>query len=162
MLQKPGFSPEALSDDGLVAELAERMGKLQMKEFSADEPLKYPIEETAQAQPGQGCRDFIPVSPPRSPEDKNPPVLCRPSQQPTCTISGCGSCAGPAVEPERNDPIKEPPHSFYIPNSLSGCSMALAAPTGLEQNCSEGSGLQLHRSPAQQSEDDLVQTFVVL
>ncbi|XP_072527542.1 uncharacterized protein [Salminus brasiliensis] len=162
VLQSPGFSPESSPDDGLVTELAERMRKLQMKEFSADEPLKYPIEETTQAQQCGGCRDFIPVSPLRSPENTNPPVLCRPTQQPVCTIAGCGRCSGPAAELEQNDPIKEPPHSFYIPNCLSACSSTLAPPTGHNQNGGEGSSLRIHRSPTQQPEDDLVQTYVML
>ncbi|KAL7833344.1 hypothetical protein AOLI_G00283040 [Acnodon oligacanthus] len=162
VLQSPVFSSEASPDDGLVSELAERMCKLQMKEFSADEPLKYPIEETAQAQQCPGCTEFVPVSPLCPPEESSPPVLCRPSQQPVCSIAGCGSCSGSAAELQPSDPIKEPPHSFYIPNCLSGCSAALVAPAGRDQNCSEGSSLQLHRSPMQQPEDDLVQTFVVL
>ncbi|KAL6461324.1 hypothetical protein MHYP_G00294680 [Metynnis hypsauchen] len=162
VIQSPGFGSEASPDDGLVSELAERMCKLQMKECSAEEPLKYPIEETAQAQQCLGCTEFIPVSPLCPPEENSPPVLCRPAQQPVCSIAGCGSCSGSAAELQPSDPIKEPPHSFYIPNCLRGCSTALAAPAGRDQNCSEGSSLQLHRSPTQQPEDELVQTFVVL
>ncbi|KAI4898614.1 hypothetical protein NFI96_006394 [Prochilodus magdalenae] len=162
VLQSSGRSMEGSSDDGLVTELTERMCKLQMQEFSADEPLKYPIEETAQAQQCGGCTEFIPVSPLHPTEKKTLPVLCRPSQQPMCSITGCGSCSGSASELQPSDPIKEPPRSFYIPNCLSGCSAAVAAPAGRDQNGSEGSSLQLHRSPTQQSEDDLLQTYVML
>ncbi|KAG9261206.1 hypothetical protein AMEX_G26194 [Astyanax mexicanus] len=162
MLQNPGFSPDSSPDDGLVTELAERMCKLQMKDFSADEPLKYPIEETAQAEQCVGCQEFIPISPLRSPEESNPPVVCRPTQQPMCTIAGCGRCSGPSSDLDQNDSIKEPPHSFYIPNCLSAASSALAPPTGHDQNCGETSSLRIHRSPTQQPEDDLLQTYVML
>ncbi len=53
-----GRSREGSTEDCL-AELTEQMEKMHVKELSADEPLKYPIEETAQAQPCSGPNDVI-------------------------------------------------------------------------------------------------------
>ncbi|XP_028812896.1 spermatogenesis-associated protein 2 [Denticeps clupeoides] len=123
-LELGGYFPVAAHQEGSaddLPELAGRVGRLRVEERGADEPLKYPIEETAQAQPPRSaCRNQVP-SAPCSPRDKNQPG---------------------------EDPIKEPPNSFYIP------------PSGLEDRGplvgGEGKG------HAQQSEDELLQTYVLV
>ncbi|XP_026883424.2 spermatogenesis-associated protein 2 [Electrophorus electricus] len=113
---RPGFSQAGATD---VLELTERLCNVQVKDFGADEPLKYPTEETSQAQQCQGGVDCA-VSPLCASTEEKQAVPCTPSQDPSCR---------PAAEMPQNDPIKEPPHSFYIPNCLSGCSPAVALPT---------------------------------
>ncbi|XP_073691952.1 uncharacterized protein [Garra rufa] len=155
-----GRSRESSTEDCLT-ELTEQMGKMHMKELTADEPLKYPIEETAQAQPCSGTNDVITAPPTKSPDGMSLPILCSPSQDPVCNITGCGSCAGPdGIHPQDNL-IKEPPQSIYIPSALTACTTVFGPPTDHSQTANEGSSGR--KSPTtQQPEDDLVQTYVVL
>lgn len=156
----PGRNREGSTEDCLV-ELTERMGKMQMKDLSADEPLKYPIEETAQAQPCSGHNDVITTPPTKSPDGMSLPILCSPSQEPVCNIAGCGSCAGSDDVLAQDSTIKEPPQSIYIPSTLSECTIVFGPPTDHSQTANEASST--HKSPtSQQPEDDLDQTYVML
>ncbi|XP_016394456.1 uncharacterized protein LOC107728694 isoform X1 [Sinocyclocheilus rhinocerous] len=151
-----GRSREGSSEDCL-AELTEQMGKMHMKELSADEPLKYPIEETAQAQPCSGPNDVITAPPTKSPDGMSLPILCSPSQEPVCNITGCGSCVASDGIFAQDSLIKEPPQSIYIPSALSACPPVFGPPTDHNE------GSNGHKSPTpQQPEDDLVQTYVVI
>ncbi|XP_017212566.2 uncharacterized protein si:ch211-189a15.5 [Danio rerio] len=150
---------EVLTEDGL-SELTEQMGKMQMKELSVDEPLKYPTEETAQAHPCNGHND-ITTPPTKSPDCMSPPILCSSSQEPVCNISGCGSCARSDGTLAQEDTIREPPQSIYIPCVPKGCAPVFGSPTDHCQTANEGSSAQ--RSPTSQpAEDDLVQTYVIV
>ncbi|XP_076856668.1 uncharacterized protein LOC143510801 [Brachyhypopomus gauderio] len=122
VLQKPSFSPASATE---VMELTEELDKLQMK----DEPLKYPTEETAQGQQCHGGHDHAAGSPLCSPTEKTQTVPCSSSHEPSCSLAGCEICSRRAAELPQDDPIKEPPHSFYIPNCLSGCGPSMAPPT---------------------------------
>ncbi len=137
-----GRSREGSTEDCL-AELTEQMEKMHVKELSADEPLKYPIEETAQAQPCSGPNDVITAPPTKSPDGMSLPILCSPSQEPVCNITGCGSCAGSDGALAQDNLIREPPQSIYIHSALSVCTPVFGPPT-------------------EQPEDELVQTYVVI
>ncbi|XP_051500863.1 uncharacterized protein si:ch211-189a15.5 [Myxocyprinus asiaticus] len=151
------------STEDLLVELTDQMGKLHMKEPSADESLKYPIEETAQAQPCSGNTDLSTAPPTKSPDAMGFPILCNPSQEPVCNITGCDRCVGSDVVLTQDNTIKEPPQSIYIPSSLSGCPLALGPPTDDNQTTNDGSSVQLHRSPtSRHPEDDLLQTYVMV
>ncbi|XP_066511399.1 spermatogenesis-associated protein 2-like protein [Hoplias malabaricus] len=132
MLKSPVFGSEPLSDDGLVTELTEKMRKLQTKDCSAEESLKFPVEETSQ------CQDFL-------------------TGEDTCPVSP-RACSGSTAHFHQSDTIKEPPHSFYIPNCGGEYKAVTVSPTSREQNCT----LQQNRSPTQQPEDELLQTYVML
>ncbi|KAK9971911.1 hypothetical protein ABG768_025252 [Culter alburnus] len=152
-----GRNRKGSTDDCLV-ELTERMGKMHMKDLSADEPLKYPIEETAQAQPFSGHNEVIKTPTTKSPDGMSLPILCSPSQEPVCSIAGCGSCAGSDGVLAQDDTIKEPPQSIYIPNE---CTTVFGPPTHHSQTANEGSSA--HKSPtSQQPEDELDQTYVMV
>lgn len=154
-----GCIDEASTEDCL-SELTEQMGKMQMKELSADETLKYPTEETAQAHPCSGYND-ITTPPTKSPDCMSLPILCSPSQEPVCNISGCGSCAGSDGAHAQEDTIREPPQSIYIPCVPKGCAPVFGPPTDHSQTANEGSSAQ--RSPTSQPpEDDLVKTYVIV
>ncbi|XP_067293962.1 uncharacterized protein si:ch211-189a15.5 [Pseudorasbora parva] len=155
-----GRSREGSTEDCLV-ELTEQMGKMQMKDLSADEPLKYPIEETTQAQPCSGHNDVITTQPTKSPDGMSLPILCSPSQEHVCYVASCGSSAGSDGALAQDSTIKEPPQSIYIPSPLSECTTVFGPPTGHSQTANEGSSV--HKSPtSQQPEDDLDQTYVML
>ncbi|KTF74745.1 hypothetical protein cypCar_00034962 [Cyprinus carpio] len=137
-----GRSREGSSEDCL-AELTEQMGKMH-KELSADEALKYPIEETAQAQPCSEPNDVFTAPPTKSPDGMS-------------NITGCGSCVASDGIFAQDSLIKEPPQSIYIPSGLSACPPAFGPPTDHNE------GSNGHKSPTpQQPEDDLVQTYVVI
>ncbi|XP_012680240.2 uncharacterized protein LOC105897807 [Clupea harengus] len=187
-----------VSSPDQLLELSKRISQLCVSEMSVDEPLKYPIEETAQVQPPcTGCHDchdchrptaaaaavVVTAPPAGSPRDNShQPILCSPSPLPICSISGCSSCAGPDAAQTWHgcgpdvvhhgglhageDTIKEPPSSIYMPPSplglcspllgpLAGHLPAAAAPP-LGQPGVEG------RGSAQQPEDDLLQTYVLV
>lgn len=163
----------------LVQELNNRLSQLCINEMRVDEPLKYPIEETAQVQPScAGCHDHhrpgavtATAPPPGSPGDNShQPILCSPSPMPVCSITGCSSCASLDVAHHGlragEDTIKEPPGSIYMPPSPLGmCGpplepssghLAAAAPPPLGQPGMEG------RGSGQQPEDDLLKTYVLV
>lgn len=143
--------------------LAEQIGKLHMKELSADETLKYPIEETTQTQLCSGNNDLIVAPPTKSQDDISLPILCSPSKEAVCNITGCGSCAGSDAIPGQVNTITEPPQSIYFPSSLSRCSPPLGPPTDHKQTENKASSSQIRRSPtSQQPEDELVQTYVIV
>ncbi|CAM4526776.1 unnamed protein product [Leuciscus chuanchicus] len=155
-----GRNREGSTDDCLL-ELTERMGKMHVKDLSADEPLKYPIEETAQAQPSSGHNDVITTPPTKSPDGMSLPILCSPSQEPVCNIAGCGSCAGSDGVLAHDSTIKEPPQSIYIPSALNECTTVFGPPTDHSQTANEGA--ITHKSPiSQQPEDELDQTYVMV
>ncbi|XP_053348404.1 uncharacterized protein si:ch211-189a15.5 [Clarias gariepinus] len=93
-------------DDTPVSDLADRMDKLKLKEFPGEEPLKCPVEETAQ------CEKIETI-----------PILCSPSHESVCSITGCGSCFA-SDRLQQHHGITEPPQSFYIPNRVSGSAPA--------------------------------------
>ncbi|XP_043100737.1 uncharacterized protein si:ch211-189a15.5 isoform X2 [Puntigrus tetrazona] len=155
-----GRSREGSTEDCL-AELTEQMGKMPMKELSSDEPLKYPIEETTQVQPCSGPSAVITAPPTRSPDGMSLPILCSPSREPVCNITGCGSCAGSDGVLAQDNLVREPPHSTYIHSALSACTPVLGPPTDHSQTANEG--LNGRKSPTpQQPEDDLVRTYVLI
>lgn len=90
------------SDDASVMDLAEMMDKLELKELPSEEPLKCPVEETAQCD-----------------KNETTPILCSPSHESVCNIAGCGSCSN-SDRLQQHRGITEPPQSFYIPNHVSG------------------------------------------
>lgn len=143
--------------ENCLVELTEQMGKMHMKELCVDEPLKYPTEETTQAQPCIENNVHV-IAPPTITQDgMSLPILCSPSQEHICNIVGCRSCAVSDVIPGQDNTIKEPPQSIYIPSSLP----PLGSPTEHHQTGNESS--QVHRSPtSQQPDDDLLQTYVML
>ncbi|KTG38412.1 hypothetical protein cypCar_00021162 [Cyprinus carpio] len=155
-----GRSREGSAEDCL-AELTEQMGKMHMKELSADESLKYPIEETTQAQPCGAPNDVITAPPTKSPDGMSLPILCSPSQEPVCNITGCGTCAASDDILAQDNLIREPPQSIYIHSALSVCTPVFGPPTDHSQTASEGSNGRKSPTP-QQPEDDLVQTYVVI
>lgn len=165
----------------LVQELNNKLSQLCINEMTVDEPLKYPIEETAQVQPPcSGCLDHhrpgavtsaAAPPPPGSPRDKShQPILCSPSPLPVCSITGCSSCTSLDVVHHGlrggEDTIKEPPGSIYMPPSPLGmCGpplepssglLAAAAPPPLGQPGMEGRGC------GQQPEDDILKTYVLV
>lgn len=135
-------------------ELSEQMGKVHIKELCVDEPLKYPIEETTQAQP---CSGNSVIAPPTKTQDgMSSPILCSPSQEHICNIVGCRSCASDAVSGQDNT-IKEPPRSIYIPSS------PLGPPNDHHLTGNESASSQVHRSPtSQQPDDEIINTYVML
>ncbi|XP_050970239.1 uncharacterized protein si:ch211-189a15.5 isoform X1 [Labeo rohita] len=155
-----GRSRESSTEDCL-AELTEQMGKMHMKELPADEPLKYPIEETTQGQPCSGPNDVVTAPPTKSPVETSLPILCSPSQDPVCNITGCGSCAGSDGILAQDNLIKEPPQSIYIPSALTACTPAFGPPTDHSQTPNEGSNGRKSPTP-QQPEDEIVQTYVMV
>ncbi|XP_026123651.1 uncharacterized protein LOC113106190 [Carassius auratus] len=155
-----GRSREGSTEDCL-AELTEQMGKMHMKGLSADEPLKYPIEETAQAQSCSGPSDVITAPPTKPPDGMSLPILCSPSQEPVCNITGCGSCAGSDGVHAQDNRVREPPQSVYIHSPLSVCTPVFGPPTDHSQTADEGSNGCKSPTPPQ-PEDDLVQTYVVI
>ncbi|XP_030621033.1 spermatogenesis-associated protein 2 [Chanos chanos] len=161
--------PDSLTKDSSVTNLIERMGRVNIKECSVDEPLKYPIEETAQAQPSRSSHIRSTASPLGSPRTKNQPIMCNPSQQPVCNIAGCGTCAGSDAFQGHENTIKEPPRSLYVlPNSLGECAPALDHRADCQTACSQSqSGKDVpssptHRSPTQPQSEDELDTFVML
>ncbi|XP_036399079.1 uncharacterized protein LOC118787648 [Megalops cyprinoides] len=157
-----GSQIQVAADDG-VAELAERMGQLCMRE----EDLKYPVEETAQPDTGRGGGDGK-ATPLGSPRGTAQPIVCHPSPAPLCSIPGCGSCVQP--DPPRQgdagpDTITEPPQSFYIPPCtecahrplLEGRGSGRADPPSPHSPCS-----QPPWSHAQQPEDALLEATYVM
>lgn len=83
-------------EDASVTDLAEMMEmKLKLKEFPSEEPLKCPVEETAQCE-------------------KNKSI---------CNIAGCSS-SSTSDRLQQHHGITEPPQSFYIPNCVSGSAPA--------------------------------------
>lgn len=155
-----GCNRKGSTDDCLV-ELTEQMGQMHMKDLSADEPLKYPIEETAQAQSFSGHNEVITTPPTKSPESMSLPIVCSPSQEPVCNIAGCGSCAGADAVLSQDSTIKEPPQSIYIPSALTECTTVFGPPPHHSQTANEGSST--HKSPTyQQPEDELDQTYVMV
>ncbi len=149
------------STEDCLAELTEQMEKTHMKELSADGPLKYPIEETAQAQPCSGPNDVITAPPTKSPDGMSLPIMCSPSQEPVCNITGCGSCVGSDGALAQDNLIREPPQSIYTHSALSLCTPVFGPPTDHSQTANEGSNG--HKSPTlQQPEDELVQTYVMI
>lgn len=150
-----GCNREGSTENCLVElQVIEQMGK--MKELCVDEPLKYPIEETTQAQP---CieNNILVIAPPTKTQDgMSLPILCSSSQEHVCNIVGCRSCACDVI-PGQENTIKEPPRSIYLPSSLP----PLGPPTDHHQTGNEDS--QVHRSPTlQQPDDDLLKTFVMV
>ncbi|XP_059370013.1 uncharacterized protein LOC132107799 [Carassius carassius] len=149
-------SREGSSEDCL-AELTEQMGKMHMKELSADEVLKYPIEETAQAQPCTGPNDVFTAPPTKSSDGMSLSILCSSSQEPVCNITGCRSSVASDGICAQDSLIKEPPQSIYIPSALNACQPVFGPPTDHNE------GSNGHKSPTiQQPEDDLVQTYVLI
>lgn len=104
-------------DEASVMDLAEKMDKLKLKE----EPLKCPVEETAQ------CEKNETIS-----------ILCSPSDESMCSIAGCGSCNA-SDRLQQHHGITEPPQSFYIPNCVS--SSAPVPPAEHEENNHSCSGV---------------------
>jgi len=155
-----GRNREGSTEDCLL-DLTEQMGKMHMKDLTADEPLKYPIEETAQTQPSSGHNDVITTPPTKHSDGLSLPILCSPSQEPVCNIAGCGSCAGSDAVLTQDGTIKEPPQSIYIPSALNECTTVFGPPTDHSQTANEGASA--HKSPiSQQPEDELDQTYVMV
>ncbi|KAI5630231.1 hypothetical protein C0J50_10306 [Silurus asotus] len=119
------------NEDGSLGDLAEKMDKLKLIEFPGEEPLKCPIEETAQG-------------------DKNEkiPILCSPSHESICNITDCSSCSS-SEQLQQHHNITEPPQSFYIPNCVSNPS--IVPHVEHEENnyvcCKAGADPVLHHTP---------------
>ncbi|XP_062327832.1 uncharacterized protein si:ch211-189a15.5 [Osmerus eperlanus] len=154
--------------------LAERMGQM----YVCKENLGYPIEETGtpDPHPDKGSN--------RRPA---PPMLCHPSLVPVCHIPGCNSCGGgmdnlrepphsvyvPACHLELCDPSQNQSRetkSLRVQMEYS----AVVGPRAQLQHAMEGPSVEVqhqavvgprvqqHRSPTQQPEDDLLQTYVMV
>lgn len=184
-VHRPGQEGAAKGPDMLL-ELSNRLSQLCVRDMAVvDEPLKYPIEETAQAQPPcSACHDHhrpavavaaAAVAPPTgsSRDGGHQPILCSPSPLPVCSISGCSSCVGPDVLHRHHhslhvggSTLKEPPSSIYMPPSPLGmCAPPLEPPAGHLSATGPGplgqAGME-GRGPCQQPEDDLLQTYVLV
>ncbi|KAJ8417765.1 hypothetical protein AAFF_G00226080 [Aldrovandia affinis] len=146
-----GPGNQATRDDSMVADLTEKMGQMTVKDFRADENLKYPVEETAPPD-GRRCHNDGKPAPINTPRDKAQPIVCNPSPVNLCSIAGCRSC-DQSDTPQGNvpgcDTIKEPPHSYYIPPST-------------DPPCPLSPGPEAHEGHSQQQEDKLLQTYVVV
>lgn len=111
-------------DEASVTDLAEMMDKLKLKEFHGEEPLKCPVEETAQCE-----------------RNETVPILCSPSHQSICSIAGCCSCSTSDLLPQHRD-ITEPPQSFYIPNHVSSSTPAPPAVHENNEHTSSRAGVE--------------------
>lgn len=119
-----GLTPELKHrDEASVTNLAEMMDKLKLKEFHGEEPLKCPVEETAQCE-----------------KNETVPILCSPSPQSVCNIAGCSSCSASDPLPPHHA-ITEPPQSFYIPNHVSGSTSTPPAEHEKNEHTSSRAGV---------------------
>ncbi|XP_056610203.1 LOW QUALITY PROTEIN: uncharacterized protein si:ch211-189a15.5 [Triplophysa dalaica] len=145
--------------ENCLVDRTEQMGKMHKKELCVDEPLKYPIEETTQAQLCNRNNVHVTAPPTKTQVGMSSPILCSQSQELICNIEGCRSCAVSDAVPGQDNTIKEPPQSIYIPSS----PLPSGPPTDHHQTGNEGSNSQLHRSPtSQQPDDDITKTYVML
>lgn len=122
---EPGFS---------LTDLAQMMDKLELKELSGEEPLRCPVAETVQCE-----------------KNETMPILCSPSHESLCSITGCDSCSA-SDRLQQHHSITEPPQSFYIPSHVSGSA---ATPSAEQQEI-------IHSSSRAEAEPDLHYALEIL